>query len=119
MSRLHGKPEIINMWASWCAPCREEMPMLERAHERLGNRVQFLGVDVKDSRSSALAFLTRHQIGYSQVFDTRGDLPLQLRLLGVPSTLFVNASGVVVDRVIGRLDDQSLAHGVALLGIDH
>jgi thiol-disulfide isomerase/thioredoxin len=115
ISRLHGKPEIINIWASWCAPCREEMPMLERAHDRLGDRVQFLGVDVRDSRSAALSFLTKHEIGYAQVFDSDGDLPLRLRLQGVPNTLFVDASGNVVDRVIGRLDDQSLAAGISRL----
>lgn len=118
MSHLYGKPEIINIWASWCGPCREEMPMLERAHQRLGDRIQFLGVDVKDSRSSALTFLARHHIGYAQVFDAHGDLPLRLHLLGVPNTLFVDASGAVVYRVIGRLDDPSLAHGLALMDRD-
>lgn len=115
ISRLHGTPEVINMWASWCGPCREEMPMLERAQERLGDRVQFVGVDVKDSRSSALSFLARQRIGYAQVFDADGQLPGRLRLYGVPNTLFVDASGTVVDRVVGRLDDQSLAEGLARL----
>jgi thiol-disulfide isomerase/thioredoxin len=118
MSRLHGKPEVINMWASWCAPCRDEMPMLESAHERVGDQVLFLGVDVKDSHSAALSFLAHHGVGYPQVFDADGGLPLRLRLQGVPNTLFVDASGAVVDRVTGRLDDQSLAHGLALLGLD-
>jgi thiol-disulfide isomerase/thioredoxin len=118
MSRLHGKPEVINMWASWCAPCREEMPTLQNAYERVGDRVEFVGVDVKDSRSSALSFLANHRIDYSQVFDSDGRLPLLLRLQGVPNTLFVDTSGAVVDRVIGRMDDQALVHGLALLGVD-
>lgn len=117
ISRLHGKPEIINIWASWCAPCREEMPMLQRAHERLGGGVQFLGVDVKDSRSAARLFLVGHGISYAQVFDPDGDLPLRLRLQGVPNTLFVNTDGTVVDRVIGRLDDHSLSEGISRLAL--
>jgi len=116
ISRLHGKPEVINVWASWCGPCREEMPMLEREHDRLGGRVLFLGVDVKDSRSAARSFLARHGVSYPQVFDPDADLPLRLRLQGVPNTLFVDASGTVVDRVIGRLDEQSLAEGLSRLG---
>jgi len=116
ISDLRGKPEVINIWASWCAPCREEMPMLERAHERLGERVQFLGVDVKDSRAHATAFLAGHGISYPQVFDAHATLPLRLRLQGVPNTLFVDASGVVVDRVIGQLTEATLAKGVAALG---
>jgi len=115
VSRLHGKPEVINIWASWCGPCREEMPMLEREHDRLGGRVLFLGVAVKDSRSAARAFLAQHGVSYAQVFDPDGDFPLQLRLQGVPNTLFVDASGSVVDRVIGRLDNQSLAEGISRL----
>lgn len=89
--------------------------MLQREHDRLGDRVQFLGVDVKDSRSAARSFLARHGITYAQVFDARGDLPLRLRLQGVPNTLFVDASGTVVDRVIGQLDDRSLAEGLSRL----
>ena len=115
IARLHAKPEVINLWASWCGPCRDEMPMLEREHDRLGGRVVFLGVAVKDSRSAARSFLRRHGISYPQVIDPDGDLPLQLRLQGVPNTLFVDASGAVVDRVIGRLDEESLAEGLSRL----
>jgi thiol-disulfide isomerase/thioredoxin len=118
VSRLHGnKPEVINLWASWCGPCREEMPMLEREHERLGGRVVFLGVAVKDSRSAARSFLAGHGVSYAQAFDPAGELPLRLRLQGVPNTLFVDASGAVVDRVIGRLDDRALAEGLSRLGV--
>jgi thiol-disulfide isomerase/thioredoxin len=116
MSRLHGKPEVINIWASWCAPCREEMPLLERAHEQWGDRVLFLGVAVKDSRAHALAFLAGHGISYPQVFDPDGQLPIRLGLRGVPNTLFVDASGVEVDRIVGRLDDKALAEAVARVG---
>jgi cytochrome c biogenesis protein CcmG/thiol:disulfide interchange protein DsbE len=118
MADLRGKPEVVNVWASWCAPCRQEMPMLERAHRKLDGRVIFLGVDVKDSRSQALAFLGREKISYPQVFDDDGQFPLELRLQGVPNTLFVDSSGAVVDRVIGRLDDEALAEGVRRLGLD-
>lgn len=115
MSALHGRPEVINIWASWCAPCREEMPLLQRAHAEQGDRVLFLGVDVKDSRSHALAFLADHAVTYPQVFDARADLALRLRLQGVPNTLFVDRSGRVVDRVIGPLTDARLEQDLAAL----
>jgi cytochrome c biogenesis protein CcmG/thiol:disulfide interchange protein DsbE len=117
MSRLHGKPEIINIWASWCAPCRREMPMLQRAHERIGGKVLFLGVDVKDSRSHALTFLAQTGISYPQVSDPDGRFALGLRLLGVPNTLVVDGSGQLVDRVIGELSETALQKALAALGV--
>lgn len=118
VSHLHGRPEIINIWASWCAPCRDELPMLEREHDELGDRVLFLGVDVRDSREHALAFLAAAGVSFPQVFDTAGLLPLRLGLRGVPNTLFVDGSGAVVARVIGRLDEKALANAVGDLGFD-
>ena len=79
--------------------------MLQRAHERIGGKVLFLGVDVKDSRSHALTFLAQTGISYPQVSDPDGRFALDLRLLGVPNTLVVDGSGRVVDRVIGELHD--------------
>ncbi|HEY3531411.1 MAG TPA: TlpA disulfide reductase family protein [Nocardioides sp.] len=118
MSVLHGRPEVINIWASWCAPCRQEMPLLQHAHTEQGDGVLFLGVDVKDSRSHALSFLANTGVSYPQVFDARGDFPLRLGLQGVPNTLFVDESGRVVDRVIGPLSETRLQQGLAALDGD-
>lgn len=118
MSHLYGKPEVINIWASWCAPCRQEMPLLQRAHVQQGGRILFLGVDVKDSRSHALAFLADNDVSYPQVFDAHGTFPLELRLRGVPNTLFIDRSGHVVDRVIGPLTDTRLQQALAALRPD-
>jgi DsbE subfamily thiol:disulfide oxidoreductase len=115
LSRVHGRPEVINIWASWCAPCRKEMPLLQHAHVHQGDGVLFLGVDVKDSRSHALAFLADNGVDYPQVFDPDGTFALGLRLQGVPNTLFVDGSGRVVDRVIGPVTETRLEQGLAAL----
>jgi cytochrome c biogenesis protein CcmG/thiol:disulfide interchange protein DsbE len=116
MSVVHGRPEVINLWASWCGPCREETALLQRAHERLGGNVLFLGVDVKDSRSHAQSFLDAAGVTYPQVFDADGSFARLLRLQGVPNTLVVDATGHVVYRRIGELSEADLREGLARLG---
>ena len=112
----HGRPQVINVWASWCGPCRDEMPVLQAAHETVGGRVLFLGVAVRDSRSRALAFVSAHGVTYPQVFDERGQFPTAMRFAGVPDTLVIDGDGKVLDQVIGVLTRKRLAHDLALLG---
>ncbi|HET7173318.1 MAG TPA: redoxin family protein [Nocardioidaceae bacterium] len=117
VSSVHGRPEVINIWASWCGPCKQETPLLQRVHAAIGHRVLFLGVDVRDTRSRALAFLAYYGVSYAQVFDSGGRFPLSLHLAGVPNTLFVDAAGKVVYRRIGALDEQQLRIGLARAGV--
>ena len=112
----HGRPQVINVWASWCGPCGDELPVLQAAHEAAGGRVLFLGVAVRDSRSRALAFVSAHGVTYPQVFDERGRFPRAMRFAGVPDTLVIDADGKVIDRVVGVLTRERLARDLAHLG---
>src|SRR3546814_8760254 len=69
---LQGKPVVVNIWASWCAPCRTEMPLLERAARTYEGRVAFLGVASRDDRQDAAAFLDDVGVTYPNVFDVSG-----------------------------------------------
>jgi cytochrome c biogenesis protein CcmG, thiol:disulfide interchange protein DsbE len=108
-----GRPQVVNVWASWCGPCRAELPVLQTAHEKAGRRVLFVGVDVRDSPSSALKFLAAHGATYPQVFDKRGQFPRAMRFAGVPDTLVLDAHGKVVDRITGVLTEKRLARDLA------
>ena len=112
-----GRPELVNIWASWCAPCRRELPLLEQAYRAAGDRMRFLGVDVRDSRSRALAFLGAHSVSYPQVFDEDGALARAFRFAGVPDTVVVDASGRVAYRHAGQLDAASLSAALATVGV--
>ena len=96
-----GTPVIVNVWASWCAPCRAEMPLLDRAAADYEGRVVFLGVASKDSRGEAAEFLDDVGVTYPSVFDATGDVRQALGLRGFPTTYFFDASGDLVDTITG------------------
>jgi thiol-disulfide isomerase/thioredoxin len=105
---LRGYPIVVNVWASWCGPCREEAPLLAAAHRSLGDRVRFVGVDVLDERDSARAFMHRYGWSYPSVSDPTGAIRDGLGLLGQPVTLFYDADGELLDTWTGPLSQQAL-----------
>ncbi|GAB3326927.1 hypothetical protein GCM10027451_52300 [Geodermatophilus aquaeductus] len=115
---LGGRPVVVNLWASWCAPCREEMPLLQAAYERHGDRVGFLGVDTEDSRPAAVSLLTDLGVTYAQVVDEDKALMTALAVPGLPVTLAVAADGRVVDRQVGQVSAERLEELVTRLTDD-
>lgn len=109
MATGHGRPTVVNLWASWCDPCRTEMPRLRASATRLGPRVGFLGVDVKDDPGAAWAFLSEMKVHYPNVADPSGSMLTGLRVPGVPITFVLDASGVIVYRHIGELHETDIA----------
>ena len=112
-SRLGGSPILINLWASWCVPCQQEMPALQRAYARAGQQVRFLGVDTEDEVNSAQDFLAATGVHYPQAVDARGDLLHRIGGTGLPVTLVLDARGRVVFSRRGRLRDRDLSAALA------
>ena len=108
LGQLQGTPVVINVWASWCGPCREEAPLLAAAHRTYGDRVRFIGVDILDERGSARDFMTEFGWTYPSVYDPTGAIRDGLGLLGQPVTLFYDASGELVDAWTGPLTREAL-----------
>lgn len=108
LAALRGRPTVVNLWATWCAPCREEMPALQRTHERLGGKVRFLGVNTKDDPDGARAFLAATGSRYPQVLDPDGELLQHLQMPGLPVTVILDSRGTVVHRKIGKLGEGEL-----------
>ncbi|MBA3524063.1 MAG: TlpA family protein disulfide reductase [Geodermatophilaceae bacterium] len=113
LSALGGGPVLINLWASWCGPCRAEMPLLQAAHERYGERVAFLGVDTRDSGEAAADFLGAVGVTYPQVVDSDGDLLAHLGPQGLPVTVVLDRDGRVAGMHVGQLDDEGIAELLA------
>ncbi len=100
-----GKVVVVNFWASWCAPCRGEAPSLAKlAQVKQAQGVQFLGIDIKDAKSAALAFERTFGTPYPSIFDPDGQVTLGFRVVppsAVPSTLILDRQGRVAVRIIG------------------
>jgi cytochrome c biogenesis protein CcmG/thiol:disulfide interchange protein DsbE len=93
LTALKGHPAVVNIWAAWCGPCRAEMPVMQRVSLDMGKQVAFVGVDLKDNREAAATFLKKTPVTYPSYDDPSGEVYNAEKLVGVPSTLFYDASG--------------------------
>ena len=96
LHRLRGYPVVINAWASWCTPCRQEFSLFASASATYGKRVAFLGSDTNDSAADARAFLAHHPVSYPSVPGTNQSLSAFAQVEGLPTTIFVSPRGRVV-----------------------
>jgi cytochrome c biogenesis protein CcmG, thiol:disulfide interchange protein DsbE len=90
---LRGYPVVVNLWASWCVPCRSEFPIFQRTSVSLGRNVGFLGVLIQDKRPSAERFLKEFPLTYPSIDDAKRDIISELKAVGVPSTAFYDRRG--------------------------
>ncbi len=110
--RTSPRPTVVNVWASWCAPCRSEAPLLQAAAERYGDRVDFIGVDVEDTRDGARGFIAEYGITYPNLYDPHATVRSLFGGSGVPITYFFDADGNLVSTHLGVIDEQALALGI-------
>jgi len=104
MASLRGRVVLLNFWASWCAPCREEMPDLETAYQRYrDNGFIVVGVNVAESARQARDFATEFDVTFPIVLDGDAATANQLGISGLPVSLLVDGSGEIVYRHIGRI----------------
>ena len=106
LESLRGKTVVLNFWASWCGPCKDEAPLLQEAFERWeGKDVVFIGVDVQDFRGDARAFIERFGTTYPNVYDGKGSTVGRYGVTGYPETFFVDPDGKVRWRISGPVRD--------------
>ena len=104
-----GRPVVVNIWASWCAPCRTEMPLLQDAADSYADEVVILGVASKDDPREAQRFLNDFGLTYPNVFDTSGEIRVALGLTAYPTTYVFGPDGTIRARVNGGISEQRLA----------
>jgi thiol-disulfide isomerase/thioredoxin len=120
LTSLRGRPMVLNFWASWCGPCRQEQEGLELANEELAKRgVRLIGVNIRDDRGAAASYLEEFRVGYPSLFDRPAVLAARLGALGPqlgpPYTLVVDANGRVVASITAALPGGDPQRQAALL----
>ena len=106
LSSYRGKVVLLNFWASWCVPCKEETPLLQRSWRRWqGRGVVFIGVNAKDFRGDARSFTRRYGVTYPNVYDGKGSTLGRYGVTGFPETYFLDARGRVVRRIAGPVTE--------------
>ena len=114
LDALKGRVVVVNFWASWCVPCREEMPALEqvsKGYAEAGRPVTVIGVDASDDRSAAARFLADVGVTYPTVYDRqglRGGVAASWSVTALPQTWFVARDGSKAGRIAGRVEVDDL-----------
>jgi cytochrome c biogenesis protein CcmG/thiol:disulfide interchange protein DsbE len=117
LSSLEGKAVVLNFWASWCVPCKEEAPDLEELwREKRGDGLVVVGVDAKDFRRDARRFAGRFGLTFPLVYDGPGDIASDWGLTGVPETYVIDRQGRVIESFVGAVnsdEDRARLHAAA------
>ncbi len=104
LTRAPGVPTVVNLWGSWCPPCRDELPVLQAFADAAGDRVRVVGVVSKDGEPQAESFGHDAGVTFPNAFDGEGDLMAELGLNGLPYTMFLDADGRLVHSELGPVE---------------
>lgn len=119
LSDLLGKPIVLNFWASWCPPCKGEMPDFDLVFRELGNDIQFMMVDAVDGRretkANGSAYVAEQGFTLPVFFDTKQDAVRQYGIRAFPTSIFIDSEGYVITAVEGAISEEALRKGIDLI----
>lgn len=111
LSDIEG-PAVVNLWATWCTPCRKEIPDFQAVHEARGDEVRFVGVNIGENADQIDEYLTEVGATYEQYIDEEGYVQTELEATNMPTTVVIDADGRIVARHLGRMDQSALDEAI-------
>jgi thiol-disulfide isomerase/thioredoxin len=119
LSDFFGKPIVLNFWASWCGPCKSEMPDFNEAYLELGEGIQFLMVNMTDGDRETLeiakAFITDAGYSFPVLYDVNFDAAITYGVSSLPTTYFIDAEGNLVAYGMGAMNAETLQQGINMI----
>ena len=119
LSSSFGKPIVLNFWASWCPPCKSEMPEFQKAYETYGSDVQFIMVNLTDGEretmESASAYVKDEGYTFPVFYDINQEAAYAYEVSSIPTTYFIDTNGNIAASAQGMLDADTLAQGISLI----
>lgn len=119
LSDYIGKPIVLNFWASWCSPCKEELSDFEKLYKEKGGDVQFLMVNLTDGQretlDSAKDFVADKGYTFPVLYDTEQDAAYTYGISSIPLTLFIDVEGYVVAGHTGQMDEDMIKSGISMI----
>ena len=119
LSDYLGTPVVLNFWASWCPPCKAELPDFEEKYLAYGDEVQFLMVNLADGTretvENASDFIAQEGYTFPVFYDSKSVAAIEYKVRSIPATYFIDADGCIADQAVGMLDADSLQKGIDLI----
>ena len=112
LSELQGRPVVLNFWATWCGPCRRELPALQAAHEHYGQNVTIVGVDQAEAPATVQLYVDQLGLTFPVPMDADQDVANRYNVMGLPTTFFIDPEGIIRRVWSGEMNSITLAEGI-------
>jgi thiol-disulfide isomerase/thioredoxin len=119
LSQFIGKPVVLNFWASWCPPCKDEMPDFNKVFEESGDEIVFMMVNltdgVRETKEKSLQYVADEGFAFPIFFDTKGEAANIYGITSIPTTIFIDKDGYIVAAAQGAINESTLRRGIGMI----
>ena len=119
LSDMFGKPIVLNFWASWCPPCKSEMPEFDKVYRELGSDIVFMMVDMTDGRRETMEtganYISSQGFSFSVYYDTNQEGAYKYGVRSIPTTVFIDKDGNIIASAQGAIDEATLRKGIDMI----